>query len=55
MYQLNQLSFQGLQKFTLVWSGAIYKLSIATGMINFSHFFFFLNLQYTFISFIDDA
>ena len=39
MYQLNQLSFQGLQKFTLVWSGAIYKLSIATGMINFSHFF----------------
>ena len=41
MYQLNQLSFQGLQKFTLAWSGAIYKLSIATGMINFSHFFFF--------------
>ena len=42
MYQLNQLLFQGLQKFTLAWSGAIYKLSIATGMINFSHFFFFL-------------
>ena len=41
MYFLSQLAFKGLQKFTLAWNGVrYYKLSIATGMIRLSNFFY---------------